>query len=224
MILLIYTFYQILALSHTGQATLTAPIEPLLSAAAGNRTTLNTQISPLWALSSGVRGTSDILWSCLLTLTSCVYTAIHLNVPPAGEGKWQRLRRKLHWVMMALFIPKRVLHCALEQLVAAQELVNGLNKLWASQHALENDVNVKRRAQIRTCSRISLFRSLNPFAWRGSTSSSGHNLEKDVVSIGTYISNDDTKEYRPPAHLENFPYNTGFSRAWAASLLICPSL
>ena len=130
MILLIYTFYQILALSRTGQATLTAPIEPLLSAAAGNRTILNTQISQPWDSGPGVRGTSDILWSCLLTLTSCVYTSIHLNVPPAGEGKLQRLRRKLTWVAMALFAPELVLYCALNQFLAARKLVKELNNLW----------------------------------------------------------------------------------------------
>ena len=181
MILLIYTFYQILALCRSGQATLTAPIEPLLSTAAGNRTILNTQISPLWASGPGVRGTSDILWSCLLTLTSCVYTSIHLNVPPAGEGKWQRLRRKLDWVSMALFIPEFVLYCALEQFLDARQLVNKMNKLWATQHASDNCV--KRRTPIRTCSRTSLFRFLDPFTWRVSKSSGSHDLEKDIVSM-----------------------------------------
>ena len=181
MILLMYTFYLILALCRTGQSTLTAPIEPLLSAAAGNRTTLITQISPLWASSPGVRGTSDVLWSCLLTLTSCVYTAIHLNVPPAYEGKWQRLWRKLKWVVEILFMPECILYCALEQFLAARQLVNTMNNLWASQLAPDN--HVKRQTPIRTCSRTSLFRFLNPFAWRIATSSSGHDLEKEIVSV-----------------------------------------
>ena len=82
MISSIYLLYQILAVSRTSQAVSTAPIEPLLSAAGGNRTTLKTQISPAWISNSEVRGTSDILWSYIVTLIVCVYTTIHLNVPP----------------------------------------------------------------------------------------------------------------------------------------------
>ena len=181
MILLICTFYQILALSRIGQATLTAPIEPLLSAAAGNRTTLSTQISPLWASSPGVRGTSDILWSCLLTLTSCVYTAIHLNVPPAGESKFERLRRKLAWVATALFAPELVLYCALNQFLAARKLVKELNNLWDTQHASDN--SVEAQAPVRISSSASIFRQLNHFAQKVVNCSSSHHLEKDMVSI-----------------------------------------
>lgn len=181
MILLTCTFYQILVLSRTGQATLTAPIEPLLSAAAGNRTTLNTQISPLWASSPGVRGTSDILWSCLLTLTSCVYTAIHLNVPPAHEGKWQRLRRKLIWVAMALFAPEYVLYCALNQFLAARKLVKELNNLWDTQHASDN--SVEAQGPSRTFLSTSIYRRLSHFARKVVNCSSSHDLEKDMVSI-----------------------------------------
>lgn len=53
----------------------------LLSAAEGNRTTLRTQIAPGLVLNPTCRGTLDILWSCVLTITACIYTALHLNVP-----------------------------------------------------------------------------------------------------------------------------------------------
>ena len=129
MTLLVYIAYQILVLSCKAQTKPIAPIEPLLSAAAGNRTILQTQISPPWVSSSGIRGTSDILWSCLLTLTACVYTAIHLNIPPAHEGKRQFLWRKSKWVALTLFAPEIVLYCALTQFLEARKLVKELNKL-----------------------------------------------------------------------------------------------
>ena len=138
MISYLYTFYQLLALSRTSQAISTAPIEPLLSVAGGNRTALNTLISPAWVSNSGVRGTSDILWSCILTLTACVYTAIHLNVPPPQEGRWQFLWRKSKWVALALFAPEIVLYCALTQLLQALKLRNELNELRATQQASHN--------------------------------------------------------------------------------------
>ena len=135
MISSIYLLYQILAVSRTSQATSTAPIEPLLSAAGGNRTTLKTQISPAWVSNSGVRGTSDILWSCIVTLTACVYTAIHLNVPPPQEGRWQFLWRKSKWVAVALFAPEIVLYCALTQLLQARKFIKEMNELWATRQA-----------------------------------------------------------------------------------------
>ena len=135
MITSIYLLYQILAVSRTSQAISTAPIEPLLSAAGGNRTALRSQISPPWVSNSGVRGTSDILWSCIVTLTACVYTAIHLNVPPPQEGRWQFLWRKAKWVALALFAPEIVLYCALAQLLKAREFKKEMNELWATQQA-----------------------------------------------------------------------------------------
>ena len=135
MISYIFLLYQVLAVSRTSQAVSTAPIEPLLSAAGGNRTTLKTQISPTWVSNSGVRGTSDILWSCIVTLTACVYTAIHLNVPPPKEGRWQFLWRKSKWVALALFAPEIVLYCALTQLLQAWKFKKEMNNLWATRQA-----------------------------------------------------------------------------------------
>ena len=123
MILSIYILCQVLALIGTGQAISTAPVEPLLSAANGNHTILNTRISPSWVSNAGVRGTSDILWSCILTLAACVYTAIHLNVPPKDVGRWKFLWRKSKWVALALFAPEIVLYCAFTQLREAWKLI-----------------------------------------------------------------------------------------------------
>lgn len=181
MILILSMTYHILALSRSGQAISTVPIEPLISAAAGNRTLLNTQILTLWALKPGLRGTFDIFWSCLLTLMSCVYTAIHLNVPPAGEGKWQSLGRKLKWVVVALCAPEVILCCALNQFLEARKLVNELNKLRATQHP--SVVHVGRKASLRPISRTSLNRVLNPAAWISTKYSNGRDLENNMVGI-----------------------------------------
>ena len=135
MILLIYLIYQLLATSRTVS---TAPIKPPLSAAEGNRTTLHTEISPPWVSSSETRGTSDILWSCLITLTACVYNALHLNIPPKNEGKIGFYWRKSKWVATALFAPEIVLYCALTQFLEARKLVKKLNELWTTQQTLGN--------------------------------------------------------------------------------------
>ena len=144
MISSIYLFYQLLAVSRTSQAISTAPIEPLLSAAGGNHTTLKTQISPAWVSSPGVRRTSAILWSCIVTLTACIYTAIHLNVPLPHEGSGRFLWRKSKWVALALFAPEIVLYCALSQLLEAQKFKKEMNILWNTQQASLNHPERKK--------------------------------------------------------------------------------
>ena len=135
MILLVSLLYQILANSRTVS---TASIEPLLSAAEGNRTTLRREISPPWVSSPTTRGTSDILWSCLVTLTACVYNALHLNVPPANEGKLGFYWRKSKWVATALFAPEVLLYSALTQFLEARKLVDVLNELWTTRQTPDN--------------------------------------------------------------------------------------
>ena len=100
-----------------------------IASAAGNLSTLNHDIAPSWISSSDVRGTSDILWSCIITLTACIYTAVHLNVPPLRETKWQSVYRKAGWVAMALFAPEIVLFTAYAQYSETRDLVKELNEI-----------------------------------------------------------------------------------------------
>ncbi|RPB08409.1 hypothetical protein P167DRAFT_512310 [Morchella conica CCBAS932] len=60
------------------------------------------------------RGTMGLILSCLITLTLCVWTAIHLNInvdPSPGK----KLRRKALWLFIGLFAPELVLWAAFEQ-------------------------------------------------------------------------------------------------------------
>ena len=104
-------------------------IEEEIVAAAGNRIILRTKIASSWVEGPNVRGTSEILRSCIITLIACIYTAIHLNIPPAGEGRWHLVYHKSKWVAMALFAPEVVLYTACRQLVEARMLVEKLNEL-----------------------------------------------------------------------------------------------
>ncbi|CZR53645.1 uncharacterized protein PAC_03525 [Phialocephala subalpina] len=112
--------------------TLAAPVGSVVSqlfAANGNLTILRTETAPAWASSANYRGTADILWSCLLTLTACIYNAIHLNVPASYESRLRHLGRRLMWVAMALFAPEIVLYTAYAQYSEARTLVKVLNSL-----------------------------------------------------------------------------------------------
>ena len=88
-----------------------------------------TGMAPVWVPSPSYRGTVDIVWSCLITLSACVYTATHLNVPPLHKGKLFGFWRKAKWVGVALFAPEIVLYTAIIQFFEAWNLVWEMNRL-----------------------------------------------------------------------------------------------
>ena len=117
-------------------------IEGDIAAASGNTTFLKSDIINAWVSSMSFRGTPDILWSCLVTLTACIYTAVHLNVPSAHESIWAFLGRKIKWVAVALFAPEILLYTAYAQLAEARRFVQELNAL-----RFDNDGNAVVKEQ-----------------------------------------------------------------------------
>lgn len=60
------------------------------------------------------RGTFSILSSCLITMSLCIWTSLHLNVPEHGKEHLQKYR-KLGWMILGLLAPELVLWNAWEQ-------------------------------------------------------------------------------------------------------------
>lgn len=108
-----------------------------LSATAGNLTALKTQFVSSWVQGPNFRSTSNILWSCIITLTACVYNALYLNIPPSHEGNWYFIWQKAKWVGLALLSPELVLFSAYRQLSQARKLVKELNELLEAQGEIE---------------------------------------------------------------------------------------
>jgi hypothetical protein len=92
-----------------------------------NKTALNTEIAPSWVPEPEGRGTWKLLYSCVFTLILCVWTAIHLNIPPAGETWIQHWTRKLKWVLIGIFVPEIVVCEAWMQWRYAKRLCKELN-------------------------------------------------------------------------------------------------
>lgn len=104
-------------------------VEADISSLAENSTALHTIIAPPWVSSSNFRGSSDILQSCIVTLISCVYTAIHLNVPQhGGSGWWSSMLQKFRWTLAAILAPEIVLYNAVSQFLEARWLQRELRK------------------------------------------------------------------------------------------------
>lgn len=101
---------------------------------------LSTAIAPPWVASSNTRGTGDILFSCLLTMAACIYTAIHPRIP-SREGwplrgslsktLWQKfglLKEKWDMCLESLLAPDMVLITAIRERRLAKTLQRDLKE------------------------------------------------------------------------------------------------
>ena len=70
----------------------------------GNSSTVN---AATWGPESLQRGTFSILSTCIITLSLCVWTAIHLNIPEHGRP-WQQIWRKCGWMILGFLAPELV--------------------------------------------------------------------------------------------------------------------
>ena len=84
--------------------------------------------APAWVSDPSGRGTHDLIASCLTTLLSCGFTAVHVNILP-NASRIQAFFVRVVWMAIAIFAPEVVLWCAFEQLRAARQLRDAINKL-----------------------------------------------------------------------------------------------
>lgn len=88
-----------------------------------------------WEAQPNRRGTFQLLISCLLTLTLCVWTALHVNVQAEDATQWHRIRTKFTWALFGIFAPELVVYVAYTQYVKAAWLHKEM------QHALSQHVS-----------------------------------------------------------------------------------
>ncbi|TDL13387.1 hypothetical protein BD410DRAFT_735465, partial [Rickenella mellea] len=80
-----------------------------------------------WAISAcndlnNCRTTSDIVWSCLTTIFSCTWVAIHPNIPAPHESSFEIGLRHFGIFVMALIAPELVIMWAMRQWVVSRRL------------------------------------------------------------------------------------------------------
>jgi Zn-dependent protease len=100
---------------------------PALTAPLPNITALDTEVAPPWVDDPSGRGTWNLLYSCGFTLVLCVWTSIHLNVPP--------------WVVIALFAPEVVVLTAFQQWLTATCFLKELNRIAEAMPYKKSDVS-----------------------------------------------------------------------------------
>jgi hypothetical protein len=108
------------------QTTHSSPLPPPIPL--GNITQLNKDIAPAWMPPANFRGTMNILYTCLITLSLCVYSAVHINVPPYGASQRWCYLQKSKWTVLGIFAPEVVLFTAGDQFWKANQLRKALNK------------------------------------------------------------------------------------------------
>jgi uncharacterized protein VirK/YbjX len=75
----------------------------------------------------------------------CVWTSIHLNIPPK-EARWKAWRRKLKWLFIALFAPELVVFTAFQQWLTAKIFLKELIQI--SEANASKDLEVCMYAQL----------------------------------------------------------------------------
>lgn len=77
------------------------------------------------------RGTLSLLFSCLLTLGLCVWSAVHLNLPKYDESENAYSYRYFKWSILGLFGPELVIWAAWRQFISARALTKSINEVIA---------------------------------------------------------------------------------------------
>ena len=93
----------------------------------GNQATLASG----WVSGPNSRGTMDIIWSSLLTIFLCTWTAICLNLPHPKDGSFDIFCRRTKWMVWAIVAPELVLSVAIGQYASARRSVKRFRKLGA---------------------------------------------------------------------------------------------
>lgn len=75
------------------------------------------------------RGTVGILSSCILTLVICLWTCLHLNIPPPTVTYFQILRRKLRWMLIGAIAPEIMASTAFGQYLCVKDQVRKINSI-----------------------------------------------------------------------------------------------
>jgi hypothetical protein len=78
------------------------------------------------------RDTVSLLISCIVTLSLCLYSTVHPNIPPEGEPRYRATLKNVKWCMIGLFAPELVLYTAWCQYASARRLCAEVNKIASS--------------------------------------------------------------------------------------------
>ncbi|KAF9474067.1 hypothetical protein BDN70DRAFT_816330, partial [Pholiota conissans] len=78
----------------------------------------------------GQRTVNDIIISCFATIFACTWSAIHPNIPAPTDCWWTRFKRQVITMIYALLAPELIIFWALQQRLAAREIMDDIKGLF----------------------------------------------------------------------------------------------
>ena len=110
-----YMTWIILAISIIIQSTVSAPLP-------------DDQDIVGWVADPNGRGTFSLFSSCVATLILCVWSAMHLNIPPRNRTWSERAWYNTKWIILGILIPELVILSAWRQWLSARRLTAEMKK------------------------------------------------------------------------------------------------
>lgn len=114
-----------------------------------------------WHPDSALRGSFSILSTCLITLSLCIWTAVHLNIPEHTKRKrktwdprgWitKQQWRKVGWLMMGVVAPEIIAYKAWHQRPEANRLTKIFTSSWGKQARHLNLLCSHRKSTTLNC-------------------------------------------------------------------------
>ncbi|KAK6532648.1 hypothetical protein TWF281_006829 [Arthrobotrys megalospora] len=102
-----------------------------------------------WTSDPDGRGTMGLIWGCILTLALCVWSALHLNIPPKHDQPSTYWLRVIRWVLLGVLAPELVLWAAWRQWSSARILTSEINRILEEEgkeaERREKESGIKRR-------------------------------------------------------------------------------
>lgn len=102
-----------------------------------------------WGPDTSVRGTWDLIQTCIITLSLCVYTALHLNVFHRECPWWARCLIRLKWTLIALLAPEFVVFNAWFQRRQAGRIARMLRRRYGQPEPESYLSGLYRRLKMR---------------------------------------------------------------------------
>ncbi|TFK61554.1 hypothetical protein BDN72DRAFT_804904, partial [Pluteus cervinus] len=75
------------------------------------------------------RSLDDIIWSCVLTIFACIYTALHPNVPNPEAKTWEKVCGRAKMSFYMLIAPEAVIWWAMRQWYGARLIAKEVNSI-----------------------------------------------------------------------------------------------
>ncbi|TDL16670.1 hypothetical protein BD410DRAFT_731070 [Rickenella mellea] len=117
---------------------MTIPILYLLSrgvSASSSTANITTTIPSTCDDVNTCRTLTSLVWSCLATITTCTWLAIHPNVPDRDDPNWLKFLRKFKILIFALIAPEMMVLWAMRQRINARKIANRFQAMgWTETH------------------------------------------------------------------------------------------